>query len=202
MSSSTTADWLALTRLLNHLAYRQPPVDHWLHSFFEALSERIPTITGLQVIMVVDSVTVTQAASGQAPAIANASPTFDAGSPVMRALNTRERQTTNELAVYPLLQGDEAIGALIVNITNLVPAIDDVLSMIAAQLGPVLSQQTGHSHSAPLEQLIELNRQIGSSSSAGDMATLVLETTQGIGRAINARRVRVRFVPPGEESTG
>ncbi len=83
---------------------------------------------------------------------------------------------------------------------------DDALGGIAAPPDATSSQisfqETSHDHTASLEQLIELNQQIGSGSGAGDIATLVLETTQGMGRAINARRVRVRFMPPGEESTG
>ncbi|MHB8626090.1 MAG: hypothetical protein ACYDBJ_04340 [Aggregatilineales bacterium] len=212
MSNSTTADWLALTLLLNRQAFRQPPVENWLHSFLEALSERIPAIDGIQVVQGIGNAAVTPASSGQVPPALNDQATFDADSPVTRALNTRERQIASDLRAYPILYGDDAIGVLVAYSPGLPSDTDDILSAIAAQLGPALAQQASSIRAAALEnarlsaqaadriQIEQLRSQIETGLSAGDVTTLVLETTQGIGRALNARRARVRFMPPSEEN--
>jgi GAF domain-containing protein len=107
--------------------------------------------------------------------------------------------------IVPLLVGGRTIGTY--NLTrrqsNAFTALDQsIVTQIAAPFAIALENARLFTQAAERVQTEQLRSQIGTGLNTGDLTTLVLETTQGIGRALNARRARIRFVPPSEESAG
>jgi len=71
------------------------------------------------------------------------------------------------LRVYPIVYGDETVGALVVYASTLPDALDDGLSILAIQLGPALLQQTAAmtnvttpSPTGPLRRQLRLMRSL------------------------------------------
>jgi GAF domain-containing protein len=166
MADSLTADLLNLLLQLNRQAYAQPPLDGWLRSVLELLRERFPAVMGVQVVQTIGNAAVIQAASGQVPNLPDDHIVLDAASPVTIALRTRERQIAADLRVYPVVYGDEAIGALIVYAQTVPDVLDDSLSIVAIQLGSALLQQTAMtpagnpSPTGPLRRQLRLMRSL------------------------------------------
>lgn len=205
-------DWLGLTRQLNRQAFGKPPVENWLRAFLEAVRAQIPAIDSVQVIQMANDGLIVQAASGPlseppAPQIAS-----DAGSPVRKALDSHERQIAPDMRVYPILYGDDAVGALIVRLigdtSGVAPAADDVLSALAIQLGPAIRQMDGtgsnpntqlyaelEGRAAQLEQIAELSRRVMSTLDQSAILRIVATATRPL-IAVDGISVALRW--PGE----
>jgi len=200
MSSSMVADWLALTHELNRQAFGQPPGEHWLHSFLETLRERIPAIGGIQVVQVTGNAVITQATSGTLRDGPNDLVTRDADSPVTRALESHQPQLGPDLRVYPIQYGADAIGALIVYTSGVPQEIDDTLSAIAIQLGPVfIREMRDSSHeggAGELEQIAELSRRVMSTLDQTEIMRIVAAATPSI-IAVDGISVALRW--PGDQ---
>lgn len=177
-----TTDLLALSMQLNRQAFAQPQIDGWLSSFLAVLTERFPAIGGVHVVQAIGNTGIVQAASGSVPENSGDTVALDAFSPVAQAMQTRQPYFAQDLRAYPILYGDEPIGALIVYTSALPPVLDDILGALAVQLGAAINQQTHTTHSptGPLRRQITMMRSL---YEVTRNVSTTLETHEVLGRA-------------------
>ncbi len=155
-------DLLALSQQLNRQAFAQPPIEGWLGSFVSLLFERFPQVGGIHVVQVLGNTAIVQATGGRVPADSGEPLVLEGQSPVVQALHKREPFFAPDLRVYPILYGDETVGALVAYASSLPPALDEVLGALALQLGAAIMQQTPTTTSAtgPLRRQLDLMRSL------------------------------------------
>lgn len=197
MDEQTTHDLLSLSMQLNRQAFAQPPVDNWLGSFLALLYERFPAIGGVHIVQTIGDQAVVQATAGNVPPNAGASILLNAASPVMQALTTHERVIVPDLRIYPILYGDEAVGALVAYTAALPPAIDDVLGALAVQIGAAIMQQTHVStpQTGPLrrqvrlmQSLYQITREVSTSLEVNE---IIRHATQSVVETLNIAHATV-----------
>ncbi len=187
------SDLHSLSMQLNRQAFVRPPVEGWLNSFLAVLYERFSNqnVQSVQVVHVIGTAAVqigsaggagthTQQGSAGSPAEQPSEQqyTLEESSPISRAIRSREMVTAPDMHVYPILVGDDPIGALIAHSDAPGPDVDAAFSTLALQLGPAIMQQV----KTPGAQTGRLMRQI-------DLMRSVAEATQTVGSALDQREI-------------
>lgn len=152
MNRPVLDDLLSLSLQLNRQAFGQPPVEGWLNSFLAMMCERFTPlgVRGAQVTQVIGNVAIRMAHAGVVPADSSPQYTLDASSPVALAMRSRQTATMPNARIYPVLVGNDAIGAMIIytifpgdkdaskDIRDKIDVLDDLVGALATQLGPAL----------------------------------------------------------------
>ncbi|HVO41960.1 MAG TPA: GAF domain-containing protein [Aggregatilineales bacterium] len=186
MSSSSSEkhplnDLVALSLQLNRQAFALPPIDGWLNSFLSMLLERLAAgvIAGIQVTRVIGNYAVPMASAGTVPTESADGHALDDASPIVIALKTRRTTMTENSRIYPILRGEDLVGVLIAYLFKpgdiLGKTNDSMISSLALQLGPALSQ----SLRPALPQTGRLSRQV-------DMMRSLYEATRSFNTTLES----------------
>src|SRR5215468_9898000 len=173
------SDLLSLSMQLNRQAFVRPPVEGWLNSFLAVLYERFSNqnVHRVQVVHVIGTVAVQIGSAGpQQNGGTDQQYTLEESSPIARAIRSHQMVAAPDMHVYPILVGDDPIGAMIAYSEAPGTDVDFAFGTLALQLGPAIMQQV----KAPGAQTGRLMRQI-------DLMRSLSEATQTVGVALDQR---------------
>src|SRR5579859_1629140 len=110
------SDLLSLSMQLNRQAFARPPVEGWLNSFLAVLYERFSNqnVQRVQVLHAIGTVAVEIGSAGSKQGgTSEQQYTLEESSPIAQAIHSRQMVTAPDMHVYPILVGEDPIGALI-----------------------------------------------------------------------------------------
>ncbi|HLY27985.1 MAG TPA: GAF domain-containing protein, partial [Aggregatilineales bacterium] len=178
------SDLLSLSMQLNRQAFARPPVEGWLNSFLAVLYERFSNqnVQRVQVLHAIGTVAVEIGSAGSKQGgTSEQQYTLEESSPIAQAIHSRQMVTAPDMHVYPILVGEDPIGALIAYSDAPGPDIDPTFGLFASQLGPAIMQQV----KVPGAQTGRLMRQI-------DLMRSMSEATQSAGVALDQSEILTR----------
>jgi GAF domain-containing protein len=204
---------LALSMQLNRQAFAQPPMDGWIASFLALLCERFASVgvTGAQMVQVVGNVAVSTATAGRVPAGGTQSVDgvdqylLDEASPIGEAVRTRSMTSMPNARIFPVVFGNDAIGALIVfgAVSN---DVNPVFGALAAQLGPATAGafRTSRGNTGRLSRQIEIMRSLyevtQSVSSALERNEVLNRAAQSLCETLQVDHVGIVVLEPDMKS--